>query len=462
MTPQIGRDFTAEDDVPGAPRVAILAHGFWQRRFAGDPSIVGRTIHLNGVATEVVAVTPSTFRHPFPDNARQPDVYVPFRLDRQENNRGGHYLQAIGRLIDGASFAAAETDLATIAADLARLYPDSNTGRSVTIVPLLDAITGEARAPLFVLLGTVGFVLIIACVNLANLLLSRSMSRHKEIAIRQFLSECLVLALAGGAGGLVLASWAIRVLVALGADRIPRGDGVALDPRVLLFTLGLSVLTAVVFGVGPAFSSTRTDAHDALKEGGRAGASHVHPRAQQALVASEIALTLMLLISAGLLVKSLSRLEHVDPGFRAAEVLTLQTSLPIARYPEGDEIPFYQRLEDRLRSLPGVPQVGAVNILPLSGDYSCDGFDIAGRPSSAPSLVLIQGMRPTTIGLAIGWLGALALTRVLASLLFGVSATDVVVFAAATALLAIAALGASYVPARRATSVDPMVALRAE
>jgi putative ABC transport system permease protein len=678
-TPEIGRDFRADDDVPGAPSVAILAHGLWQQRFGGDPSVVGRTVHLNGVATEVVGIMPGVFRHPFPDNARQPDVYVPFRIDRKENNRGGHYLQAIGRLSSGASRADGETDLANIAADLARQYPASNTGRTVTIESLLDAMTGPTREPLFVLLGMVALVLVIACVNLANLLVSRSMVRQKDVGIRQalgasrtqlirqFLTECLVLALVGGAAGLLVAAGAIRVLVAVGADRIPRGESISLDSPVLLFTLGLSLLTGLVFGVGPAVASTRAGAQgnrDALERAGRSRETSIRPRAEQALIASEIALTLMLLIGAGLLVKSLSRLERVDPGFRPAQVLTLQTSLPIARYPEGDEIPFYQRLEGRLRPLPGVRQVGAVNILPLSGNYSCDGFDIDGRPPSpagqqpcaeersitpgyfdamgialqagreftgqdtdhspavviisdnmarqfwpgqsalgshivygkkprevvgivsavkhlaldrdvppemytphaqqpsfhtmtlvirssvdasslAPmirrelsaldrdvpianvramaafldestsdarfrtlligafatlavllavvgvsgvisyavsrrthelgvrvalgatrrqilSLVLRQGMRPTAIGLAMGLCGAAALTRLIAGLLFAVSAMDFAVFAASTALLTVAALTATYLPARRATTVDPMLALRAE
>jgi putative ABC transport system permease protein len=676
IRPQIGRDFRAEDDVPGARPVAILAPGFWQRRFGGDSSVVGRTVHLNGVPTEVIGVLPAAFRHPFPDNARQPDVYVPFRIDRKENNRGGHYLQALGRLSLGASFADGQTDLSTIAAELARVYPASNTGRGVSVDPLFDSITGAARAPLFILLGTVAFVLLIACANLANLLLARSTSRQKEIAIRQalgagraqlvqqLLTECLVLALAGGAAGLIVATYFTRVLVALGADRIPRGESISLDAQVLLFTLALSLVTGLVFGIVPALYASRSPVQGALKEGGRAGEGRTHQRVQQALIVSEIALALMLLVSAGLMVKSFSRLQRVDPGFRAEQVLTLQTALPLARYPEGDEMPFYQRLEDGLRPLPGVRQVGAVNILPLSGNYSCDGFDIAGRAPSpigqqpcaeersitpgyfdamgipllrgraftrqdteqspavmiisdnmaqrfwrgedpigsrilyqgkprevvgivgavkhlaldgdvpfemytphaqqpsfhtmtlvirgavnpadltpmirrelsaidrdvpisnvramgavvdestteprfrtlllgafatlavllavvgvsgvisyavgrrtheigvrvalgatrwdVVSLLLRQGLLPTTFGLTLGIAGALVLTRVLASLLFGVSTTDFAVFAGATALLALAALGATYLPARRATGIDPMLALRAE
>jgi putative ABC transport system permease protein len=676
VSPLVGRDFRPEDDVPGASPVAILSWGFWQRRFAGDAAIVGRSIRLNGVPTDVIGVLPPTFRHPLPDNARQPDVYVPFRLDRKENNRGGHYLQALGRLSPGASFADGQTDLSTIAAELARLYPASNTGHGVTIVPLFDSMTESARAPLFLLWGTVAFVLLIACANLANLLLARSTSRQKEIAVRQalgaspaqlmsqFLTECLVLSIVGGATGLMVAALVIRTLATLGADRIPRGEGISLDPQVLLFTIALSLVAGLVFGVGPAWYTSRSDAQDALKEGRRAGEGQTHQRVQQALIVSEIALALMLLVSAGLLVKSFSRLHQVDPGFRTEHVLTLQTSLPLARYPEGDEIPFYQRLEDRLRPLPGVLRMGAVNILPLSGNYSCDGFDIAGRPPSPAgqqpcaeersvtpgyfdamgitllrgrlftrqdtelsppviivsdnmaqrfwqgeepigsrilyqdkprevvgivgavkhlalnlespfemytphaqqpsfhtmtlvirsavsatdltptirrelsaidrdvpisnvrtmravlddstvdarfrtlllgafatlalllavvgvagvisytvgrrtheigvrvalgatradvlSLVLRQGMVPTAVGLALGATGALALTRVLANLLFAVSTTDVTVFAGSSALLAFAAFGATYLPARRATAVDPMIALRAE
>jgi putative ABC transport system permease protein len=390
VAPLVGRDFQRADDLPGARPVVLLTHGFWQRRFAGDPSIVGRSIHLNNVPTEVVGVLPASFRHPLPDNAQQPDLVVPFRLDRGENLRSGHYLQALGRLSAGASVADGQADLGAIAGDLARDYPASNTGRGIRIEKLIDSIVGDTRVALFILLGTVAFVLLIACANLANLLLARTTSRRKEIAVRQalgasrlqlvgqFLAESVVLACAGGAVGLLVAGWAMNGLIALGAGDIPRGDTIGLDGRVLLFTTALSVLTGLVFGVGPAWYSTRPQAQHALKEGGRAGDRRLHQRAQQLLITSEIALTLMLLVSAGLLVKSFWRLERVDPGFRPDRVLTLQTSLPLARYAEGDEMPFYQRLEDRIRPLPGVMHVGAVNILPLGGSYSCDGFEVEG------------------------------------------------------------------------------------
>jgi putative ABC transport system permease protein len=675
VVPALGRDFREDDDVPGATAVALLTNGFWQRRFAGDPAMVGRTIHLNGVATEVIGVLPSGFRHPFPEDAQQPDVFVSFKLDRRENNRGGHYLQAIGRLRSGATVADGERDLAAIAADLERTYPDTNTNRSVTLEPFLDSMVGSARPALFVLAGTVAFVLLIACANLANLLMARSTSRQKEIAvrqalgatrvqlIRQFLIESAVLGVCGGAAGLILASWLARTLLALGAQRIPRGEGIGLDWRVLAFTAALSVLTALLFGVGPALFATRSESAGALKEGGRTGDGRLHGRAQHWLIVSEIALTLMLLVSAGLLAKSFWRLESTDPGFRADHVLTLQTSLPLSRYPEGDEIPFYQRLVERLAPLPGVTRVGATNILPLSGNYSCDGFQIDGRvfargdepcaesrsitpdyfaamgirlvrgraftrqdTETSPAVVIIdekmaemywpgrdpvgarlihqkvprvivgivggvrhfgldrgitpqmytphaqqpsyhtmnlvirastdpialvplirrelaaidrdvpisavqtldevvavstteprfrtllvgafaalavllavvgvagvisyavsrrtqeigvrvalgasrhhvialllaQGMRPAAIGVGLGLLGALALTRLLAGLLLGVSTVDVPVFAAAAVTLTLAALAATYLPARRATGIDPMIALRAD
>jgi putative ABC transport system permease protein len=396
VAPRMGRDFRRDDDVPGASPVVMLSDGFWRRRFGGDPSIVGRTIQLSSVAYEVVGVLPSGFEHPFPDEARQPDVYVTFRIDRKDNARSGHFLQAIGRLHAGVSLAAAEADLVAVAADLERTYPNSNTGRSVSIQPMLDSMVGSARPALLVLVGTVAFVLLIACANLANLLLARSTSRQKEIAVRQalgatrrqlvgqFLAESVVLAMAGGAVGLLFAQWITRTILALGAARIPRGDAIHLDPGVLAFTVALSLLTGLLFGVGPAVYATRVDRGGALKEGGRTGEGRMHRRAQHALIVSETALALVLLVGAGLLVKSLWRLASVDPGFRADHVLTLQTSLPTARYPEGDEIPFYQRLEERVRALPGVREVGAVNILPLGGNYSCDSFDIDGRRPFPP------------------------------------------------------------------------------
>ncbi|HYM21817.1 MAG TPA: ABC transporter permease [Vicinamibacterales bacterium] len=394
VTPLAGRDFTRDDDQPGALPVAILSYGFWTRRFAGDRSVVGRAVDLNSVKTTIVAVLPASFRHPFPENARQPDVYVPFKLDRKENNRGGHYLQAIGLLKPGASFTDGQADLASIAADLARDYPVSNTGRTVTLERMLDSMVGDTRTALLVLMGAVAFVLLIACGNLANLLLARSESRRKEIAVRQALGasrlqllrqlliESVALAVAGGACGLLVASAAVRVVSALGADRIPRGDTITIDAAVMTFAFAVAVATGLVFGVGPALHAAAGDAHDALS--GRSGGGQIHQRTQQTLVACEIAMTLMLLVCAGLLLKSFVRMQDVDPGFHADRVLTLRTSLPIARYPEGDEIPFYQQVEQRLSSLPGVSRVGAINILPLSDNYSCDSFEIEGRPPFPP------------------------------------------------------------------------------
>ena len=397
VTPLAGRDFTPEDDQPGAPAVAILGHGFWIRRFGADRTIVGRSVQFNSVPTTIIGVLPETFRHPFPDNARQPDAYVPFRLDRRENNRGGHYLQAIGLLKPGVALASGEADLATIAADLAREFPDSNTGRTVTLERMLDSMVGGTRTALLLLAGAVAFVLLIACGNLANLLLARSESRRKEISVRQALGasrlqlvrqlliESVVLSFAGGACGLLLAIASTRLVGALGANRIPRGDTIAIDFAVMTFAFALSIATGIVFGVGPALHAAGGHASDALAQGGRQGGGQIHQRTQQTLVACEMAMALMLLVCAGLLLKSFARLQRVDPGFQADRVLTLRTSLPLARYPEGDEIPFYQRVEERLAALPGVTRVGAVNILPLSGNYSCDGFEIEGRPPFPPA-----------------------------------------------------------------------------
>ena len=396
VTPAAGRDFRATDDEPDSSRVAILTNGFWRRRFAGDPAIVGRIVSLNSVPTEIIGVLPPSFRHPFPDNARQPDVLVPFRLDRRENNRGGHYLQAIGRLQAGATMVDAQADLQTIAADLERAYPASDTGRSVMIRPLQDAMVGAVRPALLVLLATVVLVLLIACSNLVNLFLARATSRRKELAVRQALGcgrlqlmrplivESLLVAAAGWAIGLAIAAGVVRVLIVLGADRIPRGETVTIDLRVAFFAFALSLAAAMLFGVVPALRVWSGDLEAALRDGGRSSGAPLHRRAHSALVVSEMALALILLVTAGLLIESLWRLERVDPGFRAASTLTLQTSLPLARYAEGDEIPFYQQLEARLARLPGVERVGAVQILPFSNDYSCDGFEIAGRDPFPP------------------------------------------------------------------------------
>src|SRR4051812_23562499 len=219
VAPFLGRDFRVADDRPGAPPVVILTHGFWQRRFGGASGIVGRTIRLNDVPADVIGVLPAAFRHPFPDNAQQPDIFVPFRLDRAQGSRSGRYLQALGRLAPAASMHEAQADLTSIAADVERLYPASNTGRGVRIEPLLDAMIGGTRAALLTLLGTVAVVLLIACTNLANLLLARATARQKEMALRQalgasraqlvgqLLAESLVLACAGGATGMLAAGW---------------------------------------------------------------------------------------------------------------------------------------------------------------------------------------------------------------------------------------------------------------
>ena len=394
--PVIGRDFEANDDRPGANAVAILTHGFWLRRFGGDRTVIGRTIHLNSVATEIIGVLPAWFRHPLSENSREPDVFVPFAIDRKENNRGGHYLQAIGLLKPGVSAADGQADLASIAADLEREYPRTNADRSVMIEPLLESMVGDARRVILILLGTVAFVLLIACVNLANLLLARSTARQQELAVRQalgasrwqlvrqLLTESVVLACAGGTGGLLVARWAVRALSIIGSGRIPRGDSIAIDPVVLAFAFGLSLVTGLAFGIGPAWYATGRDAATGLHEGGRGQEGRVHPRMQRALIVSEMALALVLLVGAGLFVKSLWRLQQVDPGFRPDHVLTVRTSLPLARYPEGAEIPFYQRVETELATVPAIRAIGAINILPLSSNYSCDGFDIEGRPPAPP------------------------------------------------------------------------------
>jgi putative ABC transport system permease protein len=397
VVPALGRDFRRGDDVPGAPPVAIVAHGFWRRRFGSDPSIVGRMVELNSVPTEIIGVLPPGFRHPLPEDGRQPDVWVPFRIDPVDNNRGGHFLEAIGRLRRDATPADGLADLSTIAGDLERLYPRTNSGRIVRVAPLFESMVGSTLAPLEILSGVVALVLLIACANLANLALARSAARRKEMAVRtalgatradlvrQCLAESLLVAVAGTAVGLAIAVGAIRASAIVGSTRLPRAESISVDPAVLLFTLAVCGATTIGFGLGPAVASARSGTPDALKDGGRDASDAVpNRRARQVLVGGELALTLMLLVAAGLLIKSLHRLSGVDPGFQANHVLTLRTSLPLARFAEGDEIPFYQQLEGRVHALPGVVRVGAVNILPLSPNYSCDGFDIVGRPMPPP------------------------------------------------------------------------------
>ncbi len=392
VQPLMGRLFQEGEDERGAPRVAVITHAFWERRFGADPETLGRVINFNAIPTTVVGILPPDYRHPEPNPEREPEVYIPYQWDVAQPNRGGHFIRAIGRLKPDVTIEQAQAELSTIAARLEQQYPTSNVDQGVHVSPLLEAIVRDTRLALLLLLGAVGFVLVVACANIANLLLASGAARRKELAVRaalgagrarivrQLMTESLVLAGAGGALGLTIAYWALRGLTVVVAERIPRAEDIALDGAVLAFTVVIATVTGVAFGLAPALQLARRDTHDDLREGARGQGDHAKRGTRDALIAAEVALSLVLLVGAGLLLQSFWRLQNIDPGFRPDRVLTMQMALPTATYAEGDQIPVYEQLYERLRRLPGVEMVGAINILPLSDNYDGNGFQIDERP----------------------------------------------------------------------------------
>ncbi|HEV8702061.1 MAG TPA: ABC transporter permease [Candidatus Polarisedimenticolia bacterium] len=389
--PLVGRFFLPEEEQPGRHRVAVLGHRFWTRRFGADPGIVGRTLTLAGHPYTVVGVLPAGFILPDAD----PDLWRPVPIDPE--SRGGHWLNAIGRLRPGVSLEQAQVEMDTITRRLEQQHPDTNTGRHTRLEPLKDAVVRDARAALYALFGAVGFVLLIACANVANLILVRASGRRREIAVRaalgagrlrivrQLLTESLLLFLCGGLAGTLLALWGTDLVVALASESLPRSGEIVMDLSVLAFSLALSTVAGILFGLAPALQHSRVDVERALRDDGRnATAGRGRSRVLGALAVTQVALSLVLLTGAGLLIKSLWTLLRVDPGFRAERVLTLDLALPESRYPdEGRMFAFYTSLLDRLDALPGVQSAGAVNILPLSGSNSCDGFSVIEHPPAA-------------------------------------------------------------------------------
>ena len=393
VQPALGRDFTPEEDQPGQDAVVILSHGLWQRRFGGDPALLGQALTLNGRVRTVIGMMPAGFEFPQAGTA----LWVPRALTPEQRDRhGSHYLSAAARLKDGVSLEQARTELRAIAARLEEEFPESNAGWSVIVTPMLENLVSGSRPALLVLLGAVGLVLLIACANVANLLLARATGRQKEIATRvalgagrgrivgQLLTESLLLGVVGGSGGILLALWGVSVLPEL-APELPRINEVALDGRALAFTALVTILTSVVFGLAPALHASRPDLVDSLKEGGHgASGGRRRRRARSLLVVGEVALALVLLVGAGLLVRSFWLLQQVDPGFDADNVLVVSLSLPDAGYPEADDTrSFYRQLVERLASAPGVRAVGVTQSLPFFGDYVL-GYRVEGRPEPEP------------------------------------------------------------------------------
>ncbi len=391
VSPILGRTFTDEETLPGRFRVAVLSHSMWQSRFGSDPNVASRTIQLNGAAYTIIGVMPAGFS--YPDRA---ELWRPLPIDPAKLDPGPHYLRVVGRLKPGVTLSQAQADMSVIAARLSQQYKEKNAGHGVKLEPLSSVVVGDIGLALYVLLGAVGFVLLIACANLANLTLARVSARQKEIAlrtalgagrlhiVRQLLIESVTLAIGGGAVGLLLAFWAVKWVISLSADTIPRAREISIDPRVAGFTLLVSVITGVLFGLVPALQVSRPDLTDALKESGRSTAGLRTNRLRSALVVSEVALSLVLLVGAGLMIRSFEKLNEVDPGFKPGQVLTLGVAFLRVKYPEDEQVAqVFSQILERAAATPGVLSAGAISDLPLTGSNISDYFTIEGRPPIA-------------------------------------------------------------------------------
>jgi putative ABC transport system permease protein len=390
VQPILGRNFAHEEEFKGSDQVALIDFGLWQTRFGSDGNVVGKTIMLDGTAYRIIGVLPRGFQIDGPC-----DVWVPLSTSiEMVGRRGAHWLKLVAREKPGVSRAQLDADLATIATRVMEANPNNYKGHGWGLreKPLLDDVVGNVRLALLMLLGAVGFVLLIACANVANLMLARAASRHREMAIRtalgagrarlvrQLLTESLLLSTLGAALGLLLAVWGVDALVAISPDALPRASEVALDGRVLAFTIGVALVTGVGFGLAPALAGSRPDLNEGLKDGTR-GTTSSRGRLRKTLVVAEVALSLVLLVGTGLMLRSFAKLRAVDPGIRADQVLTLHTSLPAPNGPPGDDdrarwVAWYERAARRLQALPGVNAVGAANVLPFDGNDTDNSFDI--------------------------------------------------------------------------------------
>ncbi|MGH9863454.1 MAG: ABC transporter permease, partial [Candidatus Acidiferrales bacterium] len=396
-SPTLGRNFAAEEDQPGSSRAVLLGSGLWRRRFGADAGVVGRSLVLNGEPSTVIGVLPEGL-----EDFGQPDLLVPIGLRAQDtamSNRGSHPgIAVLARLRSGETLARARGELDTIATQLEKQYPESNQGHGVEIISLRDdVVRGDVARTLWVLLGTVGFVLLIACVNVANLLLARSATRQREMAVRsalgasrlrllrQLLTESVLLATLGGIGGLLLAVWGVDALVALNPPNLPRLSAIRTDTWVLGFAAAVTLLTGLLFGLAPALQAGGPRLSEALKEGGRTGLLSLgRRRVRSMLVVAEIALALVLVACAGLMVRSFLRLQSVDPGFQADAVLSGRVALPESKYPQAAQVlPFYDQLLNRLVTLPGVKAAAITTGVPLTGGRETS-FFVEAKPPARP------------------------------------------------------------------------------
>jgi putative ABC transport system permease protein len=406
--PALGRTFTAQEDRPGSG-VAILSHGLWKRRFGGDPGILGRGLRLDGQPAVVIGVMPAGFTTLEEDS----EIWIPMAFTEDElASRGSHFLAVVGRLAPGATPARAEAEMLAITARLAKEHPREDGGYSAEVWPLHDVVTGGVRPALLMLLGAVSFVLLIACANVANLLLARAATRQRELAVRaalgasrrrlmgEMLADGLPLALAGGLGGVLLALWGTDLAVAAIPAGLPRAGEIRVDGMALAFTLALSLLTGLAISLVPAFQTGRGRLHEALKDGGRSASGGKGRHATRSLlVVLELTLAAALLIGAGLMLKSFARLMQVDPGFRPAGLVAGRVGLPEARYPKTEQqVAFLDAVLARLRATPAVRDAAAVSPLPLGSSRHSLSFVLLGRPAEAPGAKLSANWRTVSPG----------------------------------------------------------------
>ncbi len=395
VQPAMGRTFQFENEKAGTDQVVVLSNALWQQRFGGDPGIVNKKITLDDKSFDVIGIMPRDFE--FPTGTQ---LWVPLNFDSQPGlrQRQAHFLRPIGRLKAGVTLAQAQADTDIVARRLEATYPDTDLGWNLRLVPLREQIVGNVRSTLYILLGAVGLVLLIACANVANLLMAHAASRRREIAlrtalgagrlriVRQMMTESVMLALFGGALGALLAVWGVQGLVALSGDNIPSTAQVQIDFTVLGFTLLTSIVTGVLFGVAPTLHTLRMNLSETLKEGGRTGETGSRNRTRSLLVVFETAVAVMLLVGAGLLIRSLVRLQGTNPGFDSNHVVTMRIDLPQKKYetPESKSR-FWEQFQSRVGALPGVEAVGLVTELPLSGQPNDMPYTVEGRAAGAPN-----------------------------------------------------------------------------
>ena len=390
VQPQLGRTFAADEETLGRERVIVLSDAYWRRRFAGDPRVIGRRLLLNGYEHTVVGVMPQGFA--YPPNV---ELWSPFAPDSQVLQRGSRFITGVGRLARGATIETAAAELNAISARLERAYPGSNTGWRASARPIQEVMVGRASTILYTFLGAVGFVLLIACANVANLLLARASGRAREIAVRkalgasgwrltrQMLTESIVLAFGGAMIGVLLALWEVRLLKAVVPESLPPWLSIEVSSRALAFTVVLAVITGVLAGIVPALKLARSSVGESLATGVRGSGSAARVRTQRGLVVAEVSLAVVLLAGAGLLLTSLARLQSVPPGFAPDGVLVARLTPSGPAYGSGDAIArFYDAVLDRLRQTPGVDAAGAVGALPLSGSANTSNFSLVGQPQA--------------------------------------------------------------------------------